>query len=669
MTIAQKSKLTAEQARQKYGRFRRALRSDLATLEAPSRPVWWPGEPQFAELVPRNQQDRDMTITVERVWEEYADIPGLTDEVGLEVRRVRDLIWTKLPLISLPGPIDPDADFPMALTLDKSYFSEVGVEEARFQVRYRVYFDNNTDAESDPTSFVIDTKPPHYSGQRPDELIFKDASVETDGITQSYLDANSTLGVPMIVPPYNDTQPGDTVHVYIANDLSSPVYEGPVTPDAAGDLIYIPVNRIELLDDGQISVHYYLEDKVGNDGSNSNDTTADLFLKPEPIPPLAAPRVPLAEDAKTLIDLDDLDFGVDITVKLYENHQPYDRISVDWGGTIRDEYRVGPNPSDPIVIPMPESVIRSAYNAAPGTGVEKATVVQYEVRRGNRTYGSLDTDIFVDLSYVGPVYPEDPDPVNSRLPLIEIFGGGPGTPVKDVLRVDDIGFDAVGSFVIPAEFDEIGLIEVYWGHLEAPVASTTVIPAQGATITFGISWADIEKVPGTLVPVYYTTSSGPSDNNPRKSRSTQVDVRAAVPIRLGAPEFPDADRPGNPILNCYSFIGPDQHVRVTIPSNSNLLKVGDSMHIEWQAYDNRPPATLNPVGDIWDLDIPSLTQTQIDDGFTVNVEPFLDHTEPVGRAGYVTVTYTALSGTETYDGMASINASSVDPTGTCPVNP
>lgn len=669
MTVIRKSKVTAEQARQKYAQWSIVRSRSLVDLIAPSFEDWWDGDPDFEGWVPRDKQKIDMTVTVDEVWPEYADVAGLSDWVVLEIKKEHegDDSWVELlPRTEVPGPIDLIQDFPMDFTVDKRYFSTDG----RYNLRYAVYLDNGTRKESIANTFVIDSVPPHHGGQAPNLLLFKDATeIENEGITQAYLNANQTRGVPLVVPDYNDEQPGDWVKVYRISE-STPgetlIYEDPYVVENNLRLVFVPVSYFSSEDDGVIAFKYRLVDKVGNEGSLSDQLSADLLTKPLPVAPLEAPKVPLADlETPKLIDREDVLAGVDVTVKLYTNWLPIDKIGMVWGDVSRDDYRVGQNPSDPIVVPMPHEVIRSAYDAVAGTG-EKSTVVKYSVWRGNREFPSEENTIFVDLSYVGPINPTDPEIVNPTLTKLDVYGGGV-TPVLNTLRIDDIGLEATASFVIPADYDDVGLIKVYWGDLPDPVATTTVIPDEGDPVSFGIAWADIEKVPGILVPVYYTISAGPTDNNPQKSEPTLVDVRAAVPIRLGTPTFPDVsqDGGGDPILNCYSFIGPDQHVKVTVPENTTLLKAGDPMTITWQAYDNRLPATLNPVGTAWSLNIPSLTEEQVSDGFTVSVEPFAAHIEPVRRSGSVKVTYTSGA----YTGEVYIKASSVNAGGTCPINP
>jgi len=668
MTVVKKSKVTARQARQKYAQWRMLRSRNLVDLIAPSFEDWWDGDPDFEGWVPRDKQDVDMTVTVDQVWPEYADIAGLTDYVVLEIKRDEqgEGSWVELlPRTSVPGPIDPTQDFPMGFTVDKRHFSSGG----QYNLRYQVILDNGTSTASLANTFIIDKTPPHHGGQAPNPLLFRDATViENEGITQAYLNNNQLRGVPLVVPDYNDEQLGDSIKVYRISESTpgeTQVFEGSYVIEAGLRLVFIDVGHFESEDDGVIAFKYRLVDKVGNEGSLSDQVTADLLTKPLPVAPLEAPKVPLADlETPKLINREDA-AGVDVTVKLYTHWLNIDKISIDWGGVLRGDYRLSTNPSDPIVVPMPYEDIRAAYDAMPGTG-EKATSVKYSVWRGNREFSSLTNNIVVDLSYVGPVNPTDPEIVNPVLPKLEVLGGGVN-PVPDVLRAEDVGLEATASFVIPADFDDVGLIEVYWGDLPAPVATTTVIPPQGDPISFGIQWSDIEQVPGITVPVYYTISAGLNDNNPQRSESTEVDVSAAVPIRLGTPTFPDAslDGGGEPILNCYSFIGADQHVKVRVPENATLLQAGDPMTITWQAYDNRIPAALNPVGDPWTMVIPALTDDQVRNGFTVEVAPFADHIEPVRRAGSVKVTYTSTL----YTGEAYIKASSVNAGGTCPINP
>lgn len=212
---------------------------------------------------------------------------------------------------------------------------------------------------------------------------------------------------------------------------------------------------------------------------------------------------------------------------------------------------------------------------------------------------------------------------------------------------------------------------LYWGSLPDPVAFYDPDPSSpppSDIVTFPVPWAEIAKEPGsTDVKVYYKVGYI-AGGNTEDSRPQLVDVTAAIPIKLGDPTFPDAGRTsgGRPILNCSSFIGPDQHVRVRFPGNNPLVVGGESVTITFQAHSNF--AGTNPVGIPW-IRTFNITAAEARDGFERQVEPFLEHIEPVGPYGSVRVSYVANTAGGPIPGEAHIWASNGDSGGACPINP
>lgn len=227
---------TIERALARYMRKARQARSEipaLANLAAPEHPVWWGGDPDFADLVPREDQEKDMPITI-ALWPNYASVAGDVDTLYFEWKLESSSAWAEVQTIAFPGPVDP-TDFPKNLDFESSNFTR----EGNFHLRYRVVIENGTDTPSDVTTFIIDKTPPH-SNQSPVKLTFVDeAVIEADGITQEYIVDKS--GVPVIIPPYADEKPGDSVQFYIysATQPIDPVHVGVID---ANREVTIPAN-------------------------------------------------------------------------------------------------------------------------------------------------------------------------------------------------------------------------------------------------------------------------------------------------------------------------------------------------------------------------------------------------------------------------------------------
>lgn len=660
-----RNKASPEQNRLAYSKWVRHLGGSLDNdpLDPPIIPDFFPGESDFVGYVPRDDQDSDIDLLIP-IWTNPAGTAARIDTIVLQWKLSADSDddYRDVATIPKPGPTlvtDP----PVPVVLDKAVFAREGF----YDLRYQILGWNITSNWSIPVPIVIDKTAPH-GGQRPNQLTYRDTTEIIDGvITKAYLESQGNQ-LPMVIPPYNDEKPGDTIEVFLANDPTpegSPVYEGPMGP---GRVIFIPGDRLEALLDGPIFINYYLLDKVGNIGDKSLDTTGNLILVPLPTAPLGPLRVPLAEDAEKLIDMDDVRLGrgsVDVLIPPYTPWSSRDQIEVDWGGIKRALYPVSTAPVADIRIPISYlDVLKPAY--APGTPREKPTNVTYKLIRGNEEVDATPIGIFVDLSFVGPPNPDEPDEENKDLPEVTVKGGGP-TPVDNVLRVEDIGLSATIEVDIYTPYLLGERMWFYWGTLETPVATYDPDPGNpptGDVVIVTVSWDDIEQVPGGLVDVYYKIGLI-SGNNRQKSVATPVDVSAAVPIRLASPQFPSAEvLPGGELLlNCYSFLDDDQHVPVFFPGNPGLLSLGDTVDILWQPYDDF--GATNPVPTPWTKNNRPLTQDEIDNGFTENVVPYTDHTEPVGQDGAIKVTYTFISPTGPLVGETVIGASSTKPGGVC----
>ncbi|WP_122663888.1 hypothetical protein [Pseudomonas viridiflava] len=663
--MSNNTKESSEQLRASYGKWLRNRTGRKAgvlaegVLPAPApNPEFWPGEPDFAAYVPRDRQDDDLQLIIPG-WPNGAPDATERDTLSLEWKQATDPLWGTIKSTSIPGPIDPTGFVPEIL--EKVNFSAPGT----YNLRYRVKTWNDEEDSSATINIIIDKSPPNFGGQEPDAPIFKDTSLVTDGITDEYLDTHPN--VTMVIPIYDDEQPGDIVEVSIygrePDPITTPVFSGSINSAREAD---IPAARIRNLLDGYLYVIYHLVDKVGNIGSPSKSMNTELLVSPLPVPPLAAPKVPLAEDAETLIDLDDVrDPGVEVTVALYTNWLSMDTIEVDWGGfTIT--YPVGIAPQDPIRIPAPYATLKAAYGA--GTTGPKSTVIKYDVRRGSKSFPSAPLTINVDLSVPGPD-PVGPDPINPNLKLVTVRGGGTSA-ADNVLNADDTGLAATAAVEIYEPHATGERMSLYWGSLSAPVAIYDPLDADpvGKIVTFSIPWTEIEKEPGkTDLPVFYSLTYIAGGNSQR-SGNQLVDVTGALPIQFATPEFPDAGTTsaGRPILNCSSFIAPDHHVLVEIPGNNPLLVGGEQVVVTWQAYSDLAGTIV--AGTPW-TDSRTVSPTEARDGYELHVEPYADHIEPVGAYGAVRVTYNATVGGNPVSGSAYIWASSTSAGGTCVLTP
>lgn len=661
--MSTQSKPSSKEARAKHAKWLRSRESrqigvgtlQQGGLKIPIIPEFWPDNPELTGYIPRKDQIKDLDVLIPW-WPNGADRPQLFDNLSIQWKKEPEINWLTILSVDIPGPIDPD-DAPHGVIIPQERFKDPGT----YSLRYRVQNWNNVVDFSVEQLIIIDKIPPNY-GQEPNVLSFYDASLPIDGITAEYLEAHDDKVI-VNIPPYDDGQPTDIVEVYIFGTApdpdSSPVYSG-AFPAWQVD---VPGTRIRALPDGQLNIDYHLVDIIGNIGAHSKRLTAELFAKPLPTTPLVAPKVPLAEDAETLIDMEDVrsTSGVEVTVPRYNHWQPQDLIEVDWGG-FTFNHAVGTAPENPMIIPVPwKEALQPAYGTGPGV---KPTDVSYSVLRGSKRFDSDVITINVDLSLAGPINP-DPDPVNPDLVAVTVRGTG-ASPADNELNADDVGLPATATVPL---YDPIGADEqmkLYWGNLSEPVATyepqTTENP--GDTITFNIAWDDIAKEPGqTDLPVFYTLGKI-TGGNLQHSVSQAVDVTGALPITFGEPTFPDANETtgGTPILNCNSYIGDDHHVRVLIPGNSPLLVGGESVEVTWQGFSDFDGTTA--AGDPW-TDTRTITPEEAKNGYELLVTPYEDHIEPVGPYGSVRVKYEATVAGDLIVGTAHIWASSTSSAGAC----
>ncbi|KQW27119.1 MULTISPECIES: hypothetical protein [Pseudomonas] len=648
-----KSKLTAAQARQAYTTWYLQERADdLADpLDPIIFPEYFPGFPEYERYIPRALQGTDLELDVPE-WPEPA-LGGETDTLRIFVRPKGSADWgAPTDIHPIDGPFVP-GDFPYPTTVSAAAF----VDEGTYELMYSVEIPSGDIAESLVEEFVIDKTPPNDGQSSIRPLEFEDQIAEDDGLTKEYLTSVSATGVPLIVPPYAGARNQDAIEVYVLleEDIVPHKVFDDVIPNSR--IVSIPVLFLMGKEDGLLAFIFKLKDIVGNTGPDSAPLETHLLLLPRPVGPFRPLRVPLAEDAKTLIDLADVRAGVRALVPRYTNHGKNDRIYLTWGTqTAGTPHRVGVNPTDPIIIDVSDTeLIVPDYGGATG---EKATAVTYQIQRGKLSYDAdSPLNIKVDLSQL-----IDP----SILPAVLVRGTGPA-PENNKLLESDKGLNATATTTVPLGLVGVDWARLYWGDLPDYVSEVTPVPAEGDPLIFDVPWTEIEKVPGILVDVWYEVGVN-GDNNPSPSPVTPVNVEEAVPIRLAVPEFLDARFVGTVWwVNCSSWIGPDANLRLHIPPNPKL-SAGQQMSISVQGYSDFPPATT--VGTAWTKTIPSLSQSQVDDGFTELVGPrasFFD--DLLGRRGALKVDYTVVIGTSTLSGTLSIRANSKDAAGLCPINP
>lgn len=636
---------------------RARARAGTLVLTAPELPDWWPNEPEFAGMVPREDQEKDMEVLIAE-WPN-SPVAGDTDYLTFQWRPQGALDWQDAqPRIPIPGPLD-SSSFPMPLQLSQNVFKQ----EGNFELRYVVLPDAGSLTESFITPFIIDKTPPHHN-QSPGVPTFGDPAVISDGITAEYLATNG--GVDIVIPPYTDTQPGDSVEIYVFNRNTQPTQPAHRAVLDASLTVKVPTDAFDGLHDGMIYLYYRLLDKVTNRGPTSDNAETGLFIQPLPVPPLAAPLVPRI-DNDNVLGLDDVLAGEDLVkVKLYGNWLERDVVELTWGtATVHATHEVL-SAEDPMTLNVPyKSILAPAYGVATGP---IDTVLSYVVRRGNKTFASDPTTIKVDFFVPGPVNPDRPKPINPLLPQVTVKGTG-SNPTENVLNDDDAGKPVNVTVDL---YDPIGPGEqaiLYWYSLDNQVGILNpVAGTPGDEYTFTVAWDDIKDLPSaTDIPVLYTVGLVNGNGNVESCVPTLVNVSAALPIKLATPTFPDVQEAadGSPILNCGSFIGDDQHVVIEVPSNAPLLTGGEELTFTWECFTDK--LGMDPAGTPQETKH-TLTADEAANGYRFNTGSFEEYIKPVDRNGSIRLTYVSAT-TPVMQGEVLIRAAAKDAFDFCRPNP
>lgn len=634
-------------------------RAGVLALDAPTPPDWWGGDPAFAGLVPKADQEKDMEILINQ-WPNSAQ-DGEIDTLTFQWKPSSSSDWQNAQTsIQIPGPLDPSL-FPMSLMLNKANFAREGT----FDLRYRVAIDAGTVTDSETTQFIIDKTPPN-ANQSAAAPTFVDPLIDSEGVTNDYLVANG--GVSIVIPVYSDQQSGDSVQIFVHNPGSSPTQPNHSGEFDANREILIPATAFDGLLDGVIYVAYRLVDKVGNLGPESLNATTGLFINPLPVEPLAAPTVPRIVDDK-ILHLRDVALGENLVeIVLYGNWLEGDDVTLNWGTGGAPVTHKMTSAADPIVLNVPyESVLKPAYGTA--TTV-LPTLVRYTVTRGNKVFASDVATIDVDFFVPGPVNPGRPDPINIDLPRVTVRGTGT-SPEDNVLTAGDAELPVEVTFDLYTPIGNGEELLLYWyasGESNKVGTLSPVAGTAGEPYKFTVPWASIKNLPsGTQVPVFYTVGRVGGTGNIESCVPTLVDVSAALPIKLADPEFPDAGVAGDgvtPILNCTSFIGPDQHVVVAIPPNDPLLIGGEDLEFTWQCFIDKNGTEASGTPQVFTK---TLTVDEATNGFEMELKPFEDYILPVGRNGSITLKYVSNT-TPPMAGNIFFRAAAMDAAGVCEPN-
>lgn len=471
------------------------------------------------------------------------DVPRFDVEGEAGLRVLVRLIWDNAVLSGSTWrgtlPI-PDGDFPLALTLPPTQSTQPGPHTLQYQINV-----SGNVVASDPLELHIDRTPPNNGG--PGGLVTLPDEIERDGITKEYLDANG--GVLITVPgDYPDRKIGEVVTVYFGRSIPTAVLVGTIPRSDTTSPLTITMTTAQIgAEEGDKTIFYTLQDRVGNVGRSSEYKHVDVVLTPAPadLQPLS---IPLAPPGDELIDPQDAALGVDVQIEPYKNFVPGDVVAVTWGG---------------VTVPAPavedaQTFVRIPYAAlleggATGKG-PKPVDVTYAIRRGRVYPEGTTVSIKVDLRTPGPENPDIPDPVNPLLDKVIVRGAASG--VDNKLTEADAGQPATANVEIYEPHLAGEVIQLYWNHVPVPAPGGEYkvdgSEADDFIVPFIIPWTVIEAAGNNAaLPVHYSLRHPAVNDAVVLSPPQLVEVAVAV-VTLPAATFLNLDEDFDN-LNCQSL--------------------------------------------------------------------------------------------------------------------
>ncbi|MCG6574459.1 hypothetical protein EGM97_07045 [Pseudomonas sp. AF32] len=171
-------------------------------------------------------------------------------------------------------------------------------------------------------------------------------------------------------------------------------------------------------------------------------------------------------------------------------------------------------------------------------------------------------------------------------------------------------------------------------------SSTTHYPTPISETEFFISVGPQYLITDGVVEVSYTTRNYLGNPHPSFPRTLTID-HTPIPLDLTEVEFPAANLFG--YLNCATQPPIWQGVEVKVPPLPGFCRPGDTCAVEWIGYQSLngsgPPiaATYKRVDTL-------LTALEITHGFSVTIEPFRPHLEPMIDKASALANYTLYRG-------------------------
>lgn len=459
-------------------------------------------------LLPRSQLSVGLTVTVSP-WTDMDEEPGgYTLYFGIDGDEV---IGAGVPV---------EADFaPFNHIIDVSGFA---LEHGAHQVIWwsEGNFSGNTQ-EGPELDFFIDIY--HPNGLQEPDAVLLPADLPDNDITQEYLEQHG--GVTFILPPFADPRNGDKF-TFLIND--QPVL---VDQDATAPYSFlVPDTVFEPLAEGMISLTYTIVDRAGNRTDASAPQTVRLVKTPAPTM-IRAPSIPEGVE----ISLADARDGVTV-LHDYDTPMDGDFISVYWQDIPQDSYFI---PGSSVDVPFEDI-------EAPGEAYQ--ATVYYVINRGGKNYPSPAAQVNVDLTYIGPENPEEPEIINPNLKPLALVSS---TNLDNAIAPADKGQPATITVPLYTPIVVGEIVEVFYAHALQSVGAVPVTQAHidADEITVTLTWAMIDGEGNGTIDAFYRIYAAGKPENAQQSPITPILVTVNNLQDLPISEFPVRDEVRN-IINC-----------------------------------------------------------------------------------------------------------------------
>lgn len=427
-------------------------------------------------------------------------------------------------------------EFPVSVQITPKMFESLG--EGIHRIAYEVINDQALNSDrSLPQRFTLDRVPPSF-GVPPGALLTPTVPPPVEAgrpvFSKEYLDANATVIFP--IPAYTVSRAGDLIRVLNGSNEAEVVRYTVIWPEADPVApvrqISVPAEELRRLGNGNHQLVYILADRAGNPSGKSigyNFTVRleelpSALLAPEINNPDGTPKI----DPIVRADLSATDETkvVDIVIPAYTGSQPTDLIEVTWTDGTGTPHLITPFPFS-----AGKVSVGWAFLSIPDSRALYTASVTYRVLRNGQPFGpSPAASPRVDLRIVGPVNPDEPEPVNPNLNTLTVVGGSGKSPDNFITpqdRVDEGGtirvLDGTIKFTVYQGAEAGHVVTIFYGGQQV---TTLTLGAElpGQVIEFNLPGAIIQAQGNDVVLAYYTIKETAASSNFQQSRNTRVTV-------------------------------------------------------------------------------------------------------------------------------------------------